>query len=102
MKTADHDESGVIVQHLFDILTKALNAEYKHLLPVGFTIHRIARYDPKLHKAPHLLLEKSINQKCEYIATLTSDTECLSHLGETVNDAVKVCIMKIESPTNGQ
>ena len=81
----------------FEILKGALNAEYKHMMPKGFSIYRIAEYNPKQHTAPHLALEKRQNPANRYIVTLTSDTACLSHLGETVNDAVKACILRLET-----
>lgn len=81
----------------FQIITDALNAEYQHLMPAGFSIYRVAEYDPKHHTAPHLWFEKRENPACRYIVILTSDTASVSALGETVNDAVKACILKIET-----
>ena len=88
------------MQGAFELLKGALNQEYKDLLPAGFTIYSIAEYDRWVHTAPHLLLEQKANLSNRYIAILTSDTESLSALGETVNDAVKNCIMKIEKRKN--
>lgn len=81
----------------FEILKGALNAEYQHMMPEGFSIYRIAEYDPTQHTAPHLVLEKRQNPASRYIVILTSDTASVSALGETVNDAVKACILRLET-----
>lgn len=81
----------------FDILKNALNEEYRHLMPAGFSIYSIAEYDPKQHTAPHLFLEKRAKPESRYIVILISDNASLSALGETVNDAVKACIVKAEA-----
>lgn len=81
----------------FEILKDALNAEYRHMMPQGFSIYRLAEYDPKQHTAPHLHFEKREKPNSRYIAILASDTASASALGETVNDAVKACILKLEN-----
>ncbi len=85
-----------MASEMFEIARAALNEEYKHLLPAGFTIHRLAEYDPSKHKAPHLLLEMRERPDVRYIAWLTSDTASFTALGETLNDAVKHCIAAVE------
>lgn len=44
----------------FEILKEALNAEYRHMMPEGFSIYRIAEYDPEYHKAPHLSQKEEV------------------------------------------
>lgn len=80
-----------------EIVKDALNAEYQHMMPEGFSIYRVAEYDPKQHTAPHLHFEKLEKPNSRYIVILTSDNTSLSALGETVNDAVKACILKLEN-----
>lgn len=80
----------------FELLKFALNDAYANLMPEGFSIYRIAEYDPKLHTAASLTQLKRANPKVKYIVTLTSDTCAISQLGETVNEAVRWCIMELE------
>lgn len=81
---------------MLDLARKALNEEYKHLLPDGFTILRVAEYDSAKHKAPHLLFEKRDRPAARYIVWLASDTASFTALGETLNDAVKRAIATVE------
>jgi hypothetical protein len=89
-------EMSELASEMLEIARAALNEEYKHLLPPGFTIHRLAEYDPSKHKAPHLLFEMRERPDVRYIAWLTSDTASFTALGETLNDAVKRAIATVE------
>lgn len=78
------------------ILRDALNAQYRHMLPAGFEISRIAEYDPVKHPAPNLWYEKKLNPAARYLVNIMSDSETVPALGVTVNDALKAAILKVE------
>lgn len=75
----------------------AMSAEYKHMLPEGYSIYKVAEYDPKEHPAPNLWWEKCANPKARYLVILLSDWASVPALGVTANDALKAAISKAES-----
>lgn len=79
------------------VVLPAMQAMYTDLLPAGYSIHRLAVYDPKVHSAPNLWLEKRENPTAKYLATLVSHTSSVPALGETVTDAISAAIAKIEA-----
>lgn len=88
---------------MFELLGDALNKQYADLMPAGFMIWRVAEYDPDVHRAPNLWLEKRDKPDAKYVAILTSNVAILTSndasvpaLGATVNDAVAAAIAKIE------
>lgn len=89
-----------IMPEMFEIVRRAMNKEYAHMLPEGGEITHIALYDPAQHRAPHLWIDQCHNPEKKYIATITYGNDkqsgCGSMLGETVNEAVKATIAKIE------
>jgi hypothetical protein len=80
----------------FAVLRDALNAQYKHMLPEGFDVYKIAEYDPVKHPAPNLWYEKTQNPAARYLVILTSDYATAPALGITVNDALAAAILKVE------
>lgn len=80
----------------FEALRSALSAEYADLLPEGYSIYRIAEYDPEKHPAPNLRWEKAANPDARYLVILLSDWASVPALGVTVNDALKAAIAKAE------
>ena len=89
-----------IMAEMFEVLRQSLNKEYAALLPEGCEIQRIGLYDPEKHPAANLWFDKKEKPNAKYIVTLEYATEresgCCSCLGETVNDAVKAAIVKLE------
>jgi hypothetical protein len=88
--------SNNLIPPMLDIVRRALNAQYAHLLPDGFTVHMIAEYDPVFHPAPNLAWEKAANPDAKYLVILLSDWASVPALGVTVNDALKSAIQKGE------
>jgi len=87
-----------VPQEMLDIVKQALNAEYVALLPEGFQIYKVDEYDPAKHTAPNLWYEKlKVVPDAKYLAVLVGPTSSVPALGETVNDAIKRAIAKIES-----
>ena len=82
---------------MLDIVRQAMSREFADLMPKGFSIGRIVEYDPLVHTAPNLWLDKRENPKAQYLVNLNSSTSTVPALGETVADAVKAAILKIEA-----
>ena len=80
----------------FEILRAALSAEYKHMLPEGYAIYKVAEYDPQVHTAPNLWWEKRANPEARYLVILLSDWASVPALGVTVNNALKSAIAKAQ------
>ena len=78
------------------IVQEALSEEYKHMLPEGYVIYKVAEYDPQVHTAPNLWWEKQANPDARYLVILLSDWASVPALGVTVNDALKAAIAKAE------
>ena len=79
------------------ITHQVMDKLFVDLMPPGFSIYKIAEYDPQVFPAPGLLFEKRDNPAARYIAILTSDTASVPALGETVTDAISASIVKIEA-----
>lgn len=83
-----------VVDDMMEIVKQAMTAQYASVMPPGFSIWRIAEYDPEKHRAPNLWLEKREKPTARYLVQLHSDTASVPALGETVNDAVQAAIAK--------
>lgn len=80
-----------------EVVQPAMQALFADLMPAGYSIYKLAEYDPKVHTAPNLWLEKRENPAAKYLAILISDTSSVPALGETVTDAISTAIAKIEA-----
>lgn len=86
---------------LQEILCTALNAQYRNILPVGFSVSRVDEYDPTRHTAPNITIEAAENRPARYIVNITSDTMTVPAIGATVNHALQRAIMKAEHVLSG-
>ena len=91
------EQNGLMKDAMLDVVRQALSAELADVMPRGFEIYLVAEYDPERFPAPNLWLEKREKPNARYVAILVSDTDSVPALGETVADAVKASIAKIES-----
>lgn len=83
------------------VLQPAMEAMYADLMPAGYSIYKLAEYDPKVHSAPNLWLERHEKPEAKYLAILVNDTGTVPALGETVTDAINAAILKIEQRKGG-
>ena len=80
---------------MHEIAVEAIRQNYASILPLGFKIRKIVKYDPQTHTAPNLLFEADRNPAVRYLAFLQSNTSSVPALGETMTGAVDAALAKI-------